>query len=292
MLDQFVSECLLRSQRSESLFGQFEHHYSIVRNHAKTYGDNENAIKNLIEKLKGLEDIGHMQVDLSRLEQHLYTLRSEREGLIREVGSKETDRQRLETERSGFALKSKANRKIETHKAYAQAMYDILKSKYTHRENEIRKELSEKVDTIFRRIYKGGLSLTLDENYNIVLNVIDCDGWCSDKEIDTSTGQGYAVILGFIGGVIEMARKNRESDELAAEAYPLVMDAPLSAFDKIRIQTVCDELPRVAEQVVIFIKDTDGELAEQHLCARVGKRYTVEKKNELESVLREGKHNG
>lgn len=53
-----------------------------------------------------------------------------------------------------------------------------------------------------------------------------------------------------------MARENKNttSEELRmleSEPYPLVMDAPLSAFDKKRIASVCKALPDVAEQVII-----------------------------------------
>lgn len=63
------------------------------------------------------------------------------------------------------------------------------------------------------------------------------------------------------------------------------MDAPLSAFDKRRIKTVCESLPETAEQVIIFIKDTDGELAEEHMGARIGSRHAFDKKNEFETSL-------
>ena len=63
------------------------------------------------------------------------------------------------------------------------------------------------------------------------------------------------------------------------------MDAPLSSFDTKRIQTVCEVLPRVAEQVVILIKDTDGQLANSHLGNRVGARYYFEKKSEFEVYI-------
>lgn len=84
-----------------------------------------------------------------------------------------------------------------------------------------------------------------------------------------------------------MARQNSsdETSMLMTEAYPLVMDAPLSAFDKTRIKTVCDALPKVAEQVIIFIKDTDGEIAENNMGSRVGQRYLFDKKNEFETKL-------
>ena len=85
-----------------------------------------------------------------------------------------------------------------------------------------------------------------------------------------------------------MARQNGQNNEmLSTEAYPLVMDAPLSAFDKTRIQTVCDTLPNIAEQVIIFIKDTDGEIAEEYLSSKIGESYSFDKKNEFETYLLE-----
>lgn len=59
----------------------------------------------------------------------------------------------------------------------------------------------------------------------------------------------------------------------------------LSSFDKTRIQTVCQVLPAVAEQVIVFIKDTDGEIAETYLGSKVGTRYTFDKRNEFEAYF-------
>lgn len=55
-----------------------------------------------------------------------------------------------------------------------------------------------------------------------------------------STAQSISVIFAFITGIIKMARENRNANDddaklLSSEPYPLVMDAPLSAFDKRRI---------------------------------------------------------
>ena len=87
-----------------------------------------------------------------------------------------------------------------------------------------------------------------------------------------------------------MARENRNASDndaklLSSEPYPLVMDAPLSAFDKRRIKTVCETLPKTAEQVIIFIKDTDGELAEDYMGDKIGSRHRFDKLNEFETVL-------
>lgn len=60
-----------------------------------------------------------------------------------------------------------------------------------------------------------------------------------EGDVETSTAQSISVIFAFITGIIKMARENRNATEenaklLSSEPYPLVMDAPLSAFDKRR----------------------------------------------------------
>lgn len=104
---------------------------------------------------------------------------------------------------------------------------------------------------------------------------------------DTSTAQSISIIFAFIAGVIKVARESKDDNDLATEAYPLVMDAPLSAFDKRRIKTVCDTLPNIAEQVIIFIKDTDGEIAEEYLSDKIGAKYEFDKKSETETYFKE-----
>lgn len=104
---------------------------------------------------------------------------------------------------------------------------------------------------------------------------------------DTSTAQSISIIFAFIAGVIKVARESQDDNDLATEAYPLVMDAPLSAFDKRRIKTVCETLPNIAEQVIIFIKDTDGIIAEEYLSDKIGSKYEFDKKSETETYFKE-----
>lgn len=129
------------------------------------------------------------------------------------------------------------------------------------------------------------LSERVDSKYHITVQANDYEG-----DVETSTAQSISVIFAFITGIIKMARENRNASDddaklLSSEPYPLVMDAPLSAFDKRRIKTVCEALPETAEQVIIFIKDTDGELAEDYMGNRIGSRHQFDKKNEFETNL-------
>lgn len=210
---------------------------------------------------------------------------SDKDKLNRERGGLEKERERADTERQNLTLLDEKNRKIQMYLTYARQVYEQLKNVYQTSEEKIRNRLQDTINDIFKQIYEGGLSLTIDPKYHITVQAYDYEG-----DVETSTAQSISVIFAFIAGIIKMARENRNANDgdaklLSSEPYPLVMDAPLSAFDKRRIRTVCEALPETAEQVIIFIKDTDGELAEEYMGDRIGSRHQFDKKNEFETNL-------
>ncbi len=285
LIGQFVRDCELKSKSGSLLFKEVSEQYKVIRDFETDYADVENNIELVEQRLVNMENVGELQKDWINYESRLRRLKTERDDLNKQQGSYDTQKKLKVAERKELTLKDETNRKIEVYKAYAQYMYDVLLEEYTQKETETRSQLQETVNGIFKYIYNGGLSLSLDENYNVNIIVNDFEGYNSD--VETSTAQRISVIFAFIAGVIKMARdsQNDETEMLVSEPYPLAMDAPLSAFDKTRIQTVCDILPKVAEQIIIFIKDTDGELAETHMGQQVGTRYLFDKKNEFETYL-------
>ncbi len=285
LIGQFARECDLKAKNGEGLFDDIAAQYSVIRDFEITYSEYVQRIKNIESKLIGMQNVSQLQQDLMKYERITRDRRRESSELNAQLGSLTTQKERQETERKTLTLKDESNRKIEIYKAYAEYMYNTLSDLYKKKETETREKLEQYVNEIFKSIYNGGLSLSIDDKYNIQINVSGFNGY--NEDVETSTAQSISVIFAFIAGVIKMARENRESDNkmLDSEPYPLVMDAPLSAFDKTRIKTVCDALPKVAEQVIIFIKDTDGDIAEEHMGAKVGQRYSFDKINEFETHL-------
>lgn len=285
LIGRFVRECELRTNFVDTFYKDFSDRYSIVRNFDNDYAEMENELILIEESLKDMPNIGVLQKDLMCYEKMLRDIREERDNLNIEMGGLEANRDRKNANRRKLTLKSENNRKIELYKAYTQYMFDSLNKLYNEKETETRIKLERNINKIFSNIYKGGFSLAIDKKYNIQIIVNEPQG--IDNEVETSTAQSISVIFAFIAGIIKMARESRnpENEMLVSEPYPLVMDAPLSAFDKTRIKTVCDVLPEVAEQVIIFIKDTDGEIAEENMGNKVDKRYSFDKKNEFETYV-------
>lgn len=284
LVGSFINDTEQRAKISTELYESILREYGSIRSGDDEISEYEREIHVIEKILSTKENTAQFQQELSRLEQFLRNWKDESDQLLVEKGSTETSQHRQETERSELNLRDKNNRKIEIYKAFAQYMYDEVSAEYDIRETNTRNELESAINDIFKGIYNGGISLTIDKRYYIQVTVDNYSG--ENAQAETSTAQSISVIFAFITGIIKLARANCEETELVAtEPYPLVMDAPLSAFDKRRIRAVCDTLPGIAEQVIIFIKDTDGELADEYLGQKVGSRYTFIKENEFLTTI-------
>lgn len=289
LISDFSSSCQEKTESTSSFFDNFQDIIKFIREFDNNRNTLEDRLKKIKERLLGMENVGALQQELTNYERDIRKNSDERDNLNQEKGVAQSKLQSDEEKRSSLAIGDANNRKIETYRAYAEYMYNTLKQEYDIKETETREQLAKTVNTIFKKIYNGGFSLSLDAKYNIILTADGRSKANDDDNIETSTAQSISIIFAFIAGVIKMAKENQGSDERLAqtEPYPLVMDAPLSAFDEKRIDTVCDVLPKIAEQIIIFINPKDGKLAEDNLGLRIAKRYTFTKKTEFETDLME-----
>lgn len=285
LIGEFVKDCKTRSGSGEDLFKMITKKLGDLKSREEENQRLEADIQGIEESLKQFQDIGQDQQKLSAYEKDSIMKQSELAGINQQIGALTKEIERLNTERGELSLKNDNNRRVELYKAYAERIYAILQEDYATQETRVRDELEACINEIFKQIYAGGFELRVDEKYNVTTIATGYSDF--NENVETSTAQSISIIFAFIAGVIKMARSNKDNDMLSTEAYPLVMDAPLSAFDKTRIQTVCDTLPNIAEQVIIFIKDTDGEIAEKYLSEKIGKSYLFDKKNEFETYLSE-----
>ena len=287
-IGDFKKESKRRAVDKKDLYGQLSDHMAVISQQDDDLIELRDDLAIVEGKLSGgdvRDKVRAINHEIQLCDQTIAKDRAERDRKIAERARKETERDRADTERRNLTLLDEANKKIEIYKTYAERIYKELLVEYSTSEEKIRTRLQTTINDIFKQIYNGGLYLEIDDKYHISVYVTDYEG-----DVETSTAQSISVIFAFITGIIKMARDNRNSTDedtklLSSEPYPLVMDAPLSAFDKRRIKTVCEALPETAEQVIIFIKDTVGELAEDYMGDKIGSRHHFDKKNEFETVL-------
>lgn len=287
-VSDFKKESNRRANARENLYDDIREKMAIISKQDEeivNLNDDLNAIEKKLSSNDVRNTVRTINAEIQICDQTIRKNQTERDQLLMKKGGFEKDATRADTERRNLTLLDENNKKIEIYKAYAEKIYEELQEVYDSSETEIRSKLEATINEIFRTIYEEGLSLTIDEKYHISVYANDYDG-----DVETSTAQSISVIFAFITGIIKMARENRTANNedaklLSSEPYPLVMDAPLSTFDKRRIKTVCESLPNIAEQVIIFIKDTDGEVAEDYMGDKIGSRHQFDKKNEFETVL-------
>ena len=271
-----------------NLLDQVVEHLDLIEQQEEELNDLTKELHAVEEKLSGddvREKVRAINAEIQHCDKVISNSNAERDKCLTDRGKAQERMERADTQRSQIALLDENNKKTEVYRAYAERVYRELESFYRKSEDKVRETLQDTINEIFKQIFAGSLSLSIDEKYHIAVRADEYQG-----NVETSTAQSISVIFAFITGIIKMARDNRnatDEDEklLSSEPYPLVMDAPLSTFDKRRIKAVCKALPEVAEQVVIFIKDTDGDLAEEHMGERIGSRHRFEKLGEFETKL-------
>lgn len=194
-------------------------------------------------------------------------LRNNKSALEKRIGGFSVSIQSKETERDTLAKKSSQNASIALAKKYAEALYDKFNVEYTAKEIKTKANLQAYINENFKKFFNGSITLQIDDNYAVKVSVND-----KFNSLETSAAQGIAVIFAFLAAIIRIAKENS-----ANETYPVVMDAPLSTLDNQRIKIVCDTLPQIADQIIMFIKDTDGKVAEQYFGNAIGRRLTFDK---------------
>ena len=255
-------------------------------NREKEYYENQRDI--IFNKLTDIEALNELKIEKNKSEKMCKEKKERVSEIDRTIGMYKEKISTLKKEKDKYINIDKDNKKYILYRNYARAIYEGLSNKYNKNEKEIRERLETKINEIFCKIFDGGLSLKLDEKYNIKVTANEL---ISDEDIERSTAQNYSVIFAFIAGIIEIAKEKGKEEDAGyfdtANNYPLVMDAPLSAFDKTRIEKICNTIPKIAQQVIFFIKDTDGNVAEEHLKEYIGKKYEIIKDGQLNSFIKE-----
>lgn len=227
-------------------------------------------IDEIDKKLNGKDvsrEVNRLNQLISTTKNNTVQLRNNKSALEKRIGGFSVSIQSKETERDTLAKKSSQNASIALAKKYAEALYDKFNVEYTAKEIKTKANLQAYINENFKKFFNGSITLQIDDNYAVKVSVND-----KFNSLETSTAQGIAVIFAFLAAIIRIAKENS-----ANETYPVVMDAPLSTLDNQRIKIVCDTLPQIADQVIIFIKDTDGKVAEQYFGNAIGTRLTFDK---------------
>lgn len=274
--------------KSATFFDAIDNYYKRIRQLNKDINKGIATQTNMRERIVDTSNLYELKNKKADFEKKARVSQEDLDNKIRSVGSYQESLNRERAEKAKYINIDNKNKKYIEYRDYALELYDRLYKDYNVAELQVRELLQNKINRIFTSILESGLYLELDDNYNVKVRVEELENQHDD--IERSTAQNYSVIFAFIAGIIEIAKEKSKDDTKGifdkAVGYPLIMDAPLSAFDKRRISNICDTIPKIAQQVIFFIKDTDGDVAKEHLGNSLGKKYNIVKESLIVSNIK------
>lgn len=269
---------------------------------SKSWSDKNTEVSNLKNELENLshetsklegeiekcglnnKDLNEIITKKKNLEYHINCLIEQRGELKNQIKTLDYSIYAKNREIEPLKNSNEKNKVLNKAVELTLKLYNKIEAEYNEKESRFRRKLTDKVNAIFSSTFNTNLELTIDENYN--LEVKDRN---EHQNVAISDGQLFTAYFGFILGVIELSQelKLEHSDSTVIEPYPLVMDAPFSNLDKKRIENICDTVLQIAKQIIIFIKDTDGEHARECLRNSIGRTYSFQKNSDYDVELRE-----
>lgn len=286
-----------------------------VENQAKIFSeDYEKARKDLdsyireyntkTDELTRLNDeIGAYSRDISKLKEDeisynnkITELNVEKRSKQTEISSAEQNKQLLIIEQEGYKIKDVKVQKLQEYYSEAEYLKKKIERYCEKKENEKRISLENAINDIFKDFYDEKIHFEVDSNYGVQIKIFDSEL----SEDFTSGGQDVAVALAFIGAIIKLNKEKLTIDagddsiteEDSKEMYPLIMDAPTSNFGMKQMNSFSQIIPKITDQIIVFINDKDGPILKQQMLDQIGREWRITKQDTYHASIQEVKING
>ena len=274
-------------KQAEGMDDRIIQDYKEIVRLTRNLDDAREDLKHVSEEIKNLGEVNVRKIedDYQANERLLDGKISLRGSIERDISETKRQIDDCVRELSGLAVKNEKNDLIRLEIKYAEAVYYWFKDTYDQLEHEVREQLTESINRIFKQMYHGSRKVEVDSNYRIRLKTD-----IGEKEIMTDESKGLEAVknFSFISGLVDLARRKARQTEnddvsISTEPYPIVMDAPFSNVDEVHIGNISTILPETAEQVILIVMKKDWEYAREKMIDKVGASYIIEKVNNSET---------
>ena len=254
--------------------------------HSKNWiHDWEYELEDCRKKVSGKENMARYESELADIRYRLRELEAKKSRLYQDDGAQKRDIEQYQKIYDSLTANSEKNRKSKKLLAYAEELKAWLEPECKRKELEIRKNLEAEVNKIFDEMYHGHRRVAIDEQYRV-----DLIATVADIEIISGESEGANRVknFAFIAGLVALAKKQILKDiGVSSESYPLVMDAPFSNADEKHTASISKVLPRIAEQIIMFVMQKDWNYAEPVMNQRIGQKYLLNKISETFTKIEE-----
>ncbi len=212
---------------------------------------------------KKADELEDAKADIVRHEIKIEELEAELKEINTQIDEARQDKQEAE-------LARKRMRATESVRQQLESSFDQLQTR-------VRKWSNKLVDDTFAEIATKEYKAEITDEFELRIKDQIQDEYL---EVEKSRGERQIASLTFIGSLVQIARERYESssnsEHFSGGIYPIVMDSPFGALDSDHRRQVSAVIPRMAEQVVILVTDSQwrGPVANE-LGDRAGKQYRL-----------------
>lgn len=281
----------------QDIFKRSESFKELFAQKRKDLSDNESEYKDKMLELVDLnEQIKDVNLDVNNLKQQessynekiteLKVERQKREGNLLNLRQKLKD---LEQRKILLESNDSRTKKIQEYCAEAAYLKKRIERFIDRRETETKDKLASAINDIFNDFYREQISFSIDSNYGVQIHTYNQE--LTDDF--TSGGQDVAIALAFIASIIRLNSEKDESDDdmeetMEKECYPLVLDAPTSNFGMKQMDSFCEIMPKMTDQIIVFINDKDGPILIEKMKTHIGEKWKINKEETYRSEIVKG----
>lgn len=284
LLKLFKEKIDMYTNMSNNYFALLESSHKYIGEANYKIGQIEDELQSINDELLNKDDIKKHQQKLMEYENKRRILTEDADDLKEKIGAYKNA---IKSDRASYdkdIAASSKNKELLLYINYANEVLTWVKSRKTEREDSIKKQLEERVNYYFEKMYHGKRKVQIDEKFRVHLITTDLE---AETHTDESQGLETVKNFAFISGLVDLAKqKLKDTYEKDAESYPLILDAPFSNADEKHVKNISEVLPNVANQLILIVMAKDWNYAKDALESRIGKQYYLDKKSEIYTLIK------
>ncbi len=226
------------------------------------FGDQAREMKDILDRRR--EELGTTRA-------YLEANRKNREGLETEIAQLNKDIGKLVSSEAKVAV---AKRQLDACLKVADAFVAIRDIQ----KEDARVALDERIGEVWADTTLKDFEASITADYQLMLT--KRVGGQRQPVVGASTGETQVLALSFVGALVAKARENLENNAgglAGGNVFPLVMDSPFGALGEQYGRKVAEWVPRLANQVVLLVSDTQWRPeVDAAIRPRLGREYVLE----------------
>ena len=291
-IKQFLSDIDDIKSRSNSFINDFEKARIDLNRYISKYNAKVDELDHLNSEIGNFnEDVADYKTKEQMYYKRVIDLKLEKNKLIDEKQNANVQLNQLNEEEKALKTFDQKINNFQRCRKEAEELKDKIINHCANKESDTRKALELEINNIFKDFYNEDIKFFLDENYDVLIKTSSLEL----LEDFTSGGQDVVVALAFIGAIIELNRKkdldkdDEMLDEKLKEPYPLIMDAPTSKFGMKQMESFSKIMPKITDQIIVFINDKDGPILKEKMSNKIGSEWKIVKEDSYHAFLEEVK---